>query len=122
MTAARASSRAPVRPIYNKTITSTTDGVGKGVLGCGNCGDPVMPAELDEEDGGDDVERYEVTVYDSEADLGSVVGITDQYVVDEVSKKIVYWLQDGTKVTLDTPTDVSSVVVSPDGTYVYAVG
>ncbi len=55
MTTARASSRAPVRPIHNKTNASTIVDVGKGVLSCRNCGDPVMPAELGEEGGGDDV-------------------------------------------------------------------
>ena len=55
MTAARASSRAPVRPIHSKTTITTTSGVGKDVLPCEHHGDLVMPAELDEEDEGDDV-------------------------------------------------------------------
>ncbi len=55
MTTARASSRAPVRPTHNNTNTSTNVVVGKDVLSCKDVGDPVMPAEMDEESGGDDV-------------------------------------------------------------------
>ena len=54
MTTARASSRTPVRP-YNNTITPTNVSVGKDVLSWNEGGGAVMPAEMDEESGGDDV-------------------------------------------------------------------